>query len=138
MAIRSQFRSLLLALAVAIAAGAAFAGPAAAKSKNGSWNHPIYNDRQGWVHVDRNRDGIVSKSEWKWAEKHGYDRLNGVPKKHLTRGEYQRHLNAYLDSRQRRSWQHQADDRQRSRDDNRWRAQQQPWYYNPNGGHGKH
>lgn len=155
MSLRNPLRSLLLALAVTTAAGAAFAGSAAAKSKN-NWDHPIYNDRQGWAYVDQNRDGSISKSEWKWAEKNGYDRLNGVPKKHLTREEYQRYLSAYLDTRQQRYWR-KADYRDRKRSDD-WRRDDnpydqgrynqgrydqgpyqngQPWYYNPNGGAGK-
>lgn len=146
MSLRIPLRSLLLALAVTTAAGAAFAGPAAAKSRN-HWDHPIYNDQQGWYHVDQDHDGHVSKSEWRWAEKHGYDRLSGVPKKHLTRKEYQSYFNAYLEHRQQRSWR-KADYRDRSRDNN-WRRYDddrygdryqdgQPWHYNPNGGGGKH
>lgn len=155
MALRIHFRSLLLALAVTTAAGAAFAGPAAAKSRN-YWDHPIYNDRQGWAYVDQDHDGHVSKSEWKWAEKHGYDRLTGVPKKHLTRKEYQRYLDAYLEQRQQRTWR-KADSWDRNRDgdwrgnNNRYTDPRQDdryqdsryqdgrvWYYNSNGGRGKH
>lgn len=149
MAIRTALRSLLLALAVVTAAGAAFAGAAEAKNK-GYWSHPIYNERQGWAHVDKNRDGRISSSEWRWAKNNGYDRLNGVPKRNLTRGEYQRYLSAYLDQRN-RNWHGNNDwDRDDDRRSDGWRRNNQgrydqgpymnddPWRYNPNGGGGKH
>nr|WP_298685510.1 hypothetical protein [uncultured Dongia sp.] len=93
MSIATRFGSLAAVLAVVASAALATASPAAAKE------HKIYNDRQAWAQVDQNRDGLISKKEWKWAEKHGYDRLNGVPKKHLTRAEYQSYLNEYLNRR---------------------------------------
>jgi hypothetical protein len=92
MSILTRLRLTAAVLAVAASAAVMTAAPAAAKY------HPIYNAQQGWRQVDRNGDGDISKSEWKWAERHGYDRLNGVPKKHLSRKEYQAYLNRYLDS----------------------------------------
>jgi hypothetical protein len=116
MSIAMRFSSLAAVLAVVASAALATASPAAAKE------HRIYNDKQAWRLVDQNRDGSISKSEWKWAEKHGYDRLNGVPKKHLTRSEYQRYLTEYLDRRyasynKSKSWhKSQTDNRQRGWD----------------------
>ena len=104
MSIATRFSTLAAVLAVVAGAALATASPAAAKE------HKIYNDKQAWLKVDQNRDGVISKSEWKWAEKHGYDRLNGVSKQHLSRDEYQRYLNEYLNRRYARnsnskSWQ---------------------------------
>ena len=93
MSIATRFGTLAAVLAVVASAALATASSAAAKE------HNIYNDKQAWLKVDQNRDGAISKAEWKWAEKHGYDRLNGVPDQHLTRAEYQRYLTEYLDRR---------------------------------------
>jgi hypothetical protein len=88
-------RISLTAAVLAVVASAALATSAPAEAKNRS----IYNDKQNWRLVDQNHDGVISKTEWKYAEKHGYDRLNGVSKKHLTRNEYQSYLDEYLGRR---------------------------------------
>lgn len=117
---------LVFALTIFIGAGSAWAGTAAAR------DHSIYNDRQGWALVDRDRNGRISAQEWKWAEKHGYDRLNGVPKKHLTRDEYQRYLSAYLGRRNANAYR----PRQQGRDQHIFRTgnrdhDQRSWYVAP-------
>lgn len=88
-------RFSLTAAVLAVVAGAAMATAAPAEARN----HSIYNNQQNWRLVDQNQDGVISKKEWKYAEKHDYDRLNGVPKKHLTRKEYQSYLTEYLSRR---------------------------------------
>lgn len=86
-----------------LGSAAALAQPAAAGHDNA-----IYNKRQTWFLVDRNRDGRISAQEWDFARDHGYDRLQGVPKKRLSRNEYQAYLTEYLNRhdgwRDRRSW----------------------------------
>jgi len=130
MQISRTFRLYVLAATIAIGFGAALAGTAEAKNQNAAWNHPIYNDRQAWTLVDRDQNGRISSKEWKWAQKHGYDRLNGVPKKHLSRKEYQRFLDAYLERRatlHQQGWQqggsqwaHRADGHRSDRDLSPW------------------
>lgn len=138
MQISRTFRHLVLAATIAVGIGATLTGTAEARNQNAAWNHPIYNDQQGWTQVDRNLDGRISSQEWNWAQKHGYDRLNGVAKRHLTRNEYQRFLDAYLDRRaaqyrqgwQRngsqwgnqwgKQWAHDTDERRYERDPSPW------------------
>ncbi len=132
MPIATRFGTLAAILAVVASAALAAANPAAAKE------HKIYNDKQAWLQVDQNRDGAISKSEWKWAEKHGYDRLNGVPKKHLTRAEYQRYLNEYLSRRSTRSnmaWHNdQNGTSQHGWDDGRGQTDDRPFIRRTEGG----
>lgn len=96
---------LSLALAIFLGGGAVLPSPAAAGHE-----HAIYHKRQTWFLVDRNRDGRVSAQEWSFARDHGYDRLQGVPKKRLSRKEYQAYLTEYLhryhDRREQRPWAH--------------------------------
>lgn len=137
-----HLRPLALALGLMLGTGAALAGtaalnPAAAWDNRGYRNHPIYNDRQPWFMVDRNQNGQISSKEWKWAEKNGYDRLNGVPKRHLTRGEYQRYLDAYLtrrDAYNNRDWRDddRYDDRGHGRDYGQYDDSDPRWIYRTN------
>lgn len=46
--------------------------------------------------IDRNGDGDISRKEWKWAEKHGFDRLSRYDNRRVSRREYQAYLNRYL------------------------------------------
>jgi hypothetical protein len=133
-----HLRPLTLALGLMLATGAALAGtaalnPAEAWDNRGYRNHPIYNDRQAWFMVDRDQNGRISSKEWKWAEKNGYDRLNGVPKRHLTRNEYQRYLEAYLvrrDAYNNRDW--RDDDHDHGRDYGEYNERDQRWIYRTN------
>lgn len=126
-------RLSLTAAVLAVVAGAAIAtaGPAEAKSRS------IYNAQQNWHLVDRNQDGAISKKEWKYAEKHGYDRLNGVPKKHLTRKEYQSYLDEYLSRRYAdngASWNGNRNNNWRNSDDDRQQQPNSPYLRQSDGG----
>ncbi len=60
----------------------------------------------GWEQIDRNHDGDISKKEWKWAERHGYDRLTHRGGS-VDRKTYQAQLNrylAYLEWRNQQNW----------------------------------
>lgn len=45
--------------------------------------------------IDRNGDGDISRKEWNWAEKHGYDRLTRHGDR-VTRKVYQAEVNRYV------------------------------------------
>lgn len=128
MSIATRFSSTAAILAVLACAALATASPAAAKV------HKIYNDKQAWQLVDKNSDGQISKKEWKWAEKHGYDRLNGVPKKHLSRSEYQSYLDKYLSYRRSQAYRHNDNNRYDGNNGYKPTGQattSQPWWAQP-------
>lgn len=94
MSISTRLKTLGAVLAVLAIAG--IATPAAARDRYQPVREPF-----GWQQIDRNGDGDISKKEWNWAEKHGYDRLNRHDNRHVTRKEYQAVLNGYLGYRNR-------------------------------------
>jgi len=107
MSISTRLKTLAAVLAVLAIAGVAT--PAAAKDRYLPVREPY-----AWQQIDRNGDGDISKKEWNWAEKHGYDRLDRHDNRRVTRKEYQAVLNGYLD----------------------YRNRQQAWYQHRNQAHG--
>lgn len=78
----------------------------------------------GLQQVDRDRNGDISRKEWNWAEKHGYDRLSRHDG-HVTRKTYQAALNRYLNYVR---WRQASYDR-----DNRWDDRRNDWDNNDRG-----
>ena len=89
-------RLQVLGAVLAVLAIAGTATPAAARDRYKPVPAPF-----GWQQVDRDGNGDITKKEWKWAEKHGYDRDDN---RRVSRKEYQALLNRYLAYRN----QHQA------------------------------
>lgn len=85
MSVRKFFAVLGLTLA---ASSLVVALPAEAKPKKVK---PPYALEQ----IDRNGDGDISRKEWNWAEKHGYDRLTRHGDR-VTRKIYQAEVNRYI------------------------------------------
>jgi hypothetical protein len=89
--IMSGFTRLAATAAIFAASIAIMAQPAAAKHRHEPVRPPY-----AWQEIDRNGDGDISRKEWNWAEKHGYDRLSRHDGR-VARKVYQAELNRYLD-----------------------------------------
>jgi hypothetical protein len=89
--IMSGFTRLAATAAILAASIAIMAKPSAAKQRHEPVRAPY-----AWQEIDRNGDGDISRKEWNWAEKKGYDRLSRHGG-HVTRKVYQAQLNRYLD-----------------------------------------
>ncbi|WP_374381148.1 hypothetical protein [Dongia sp.] len=81
-------RKFIAVMGLALVASSLFAAlPAEAKMKKVKPPYALED-------IDRDRDGDISRKEWSWAEKHGYDRLSHNGDR-VTRKIYQAEVNRY-------------------------------------------